>query len=318
MKRRITYSMIFLIFLSTCLLSPSRHQAQTSVSRPGDIIVNIREGASIDDINSRHGTTTRQQILGTNFYELYAPAGRSIKKTLRRLRRDRDIASASMNHLIATVFARSIMTFPDSRPEADHSESDYRLQPQLVEKLRLDQSHRRSRGAGVVVAVIDTGVALDHPALQGHLYEDPYEIPDNGADDDEDGFIDEARGWDFYDNDNDPTDERGGSENSVAGHGTFIAGLIALMAPDCRILPIRAFDQDGNGSEFLVASAINYAVYQGAQVISLSCGTTEDAPVLRDAIIHAREQGVILVAAFGNEGTDAEPQYPANQEEVIG
>ncbi|RME51915.1 MAG: hypothetical protein D6790_19255, partial [Caldilineae bacterium] len=147
-------------------------------------------------------------------------------------------------------------------------------------------------GRGITVALIDTGVALAHPALTGHL----------------------AAGWDMVDDDAIPNDEPGGAG---WGHGTHIAGIIAHMAPESVILPVRVLNPQGRGNSFVVAYAIEWAVNQGAQVINLSLGTDFDSQILREAVAWATARGVVVVAAAGNRAAST-PHYPAAYPNVVG
>src|SRR5262249_29821893 len=118
---------------------------------------------------------------------------------------------------------------------------------------------------------------------------------------------------------NQPYESWGNPRKTVAGHGTFVAGLIALVAPDCRIMPIKAFTPQGYSSVFLIAASIKFATDHGANIINLSCGSTEDSQLLRDAISYARAQGVLIFAAAGNEGVSNHPEYPATLiDDVVG
>ena len=147
------------------------------------------------------------------------------------------------------------------------------------------------QGAGQVIAVLDTGVDLNHPALQGHLLPGRDMVDDDAvANDDGDGL-----GW---------------------GHGTHVTGILVKIAPQSQILPVRVLDSDGRGNTFTLAYAIEWAVAQGADVINLSLGAEGDSRVLSDTIQHALEQGVIVVAAAGNGNTNT-PQFPANYPGVI-
>lgn len=186
----------------------------------------------------------------------------------------------------------------------------------------------------IVLAIIDSGVEYDHPDLAANIWHNPAEIPDNGLDDDQNGYIDDVIGWDFtdapdlpgagdyLDRDNDPHDE--------GGHGTHVAGISAAVgnngsgisgvAPNCRIMALRAGFRLQSGGGFLqdddVAAAIVYAADQGANVINMSFGDPRVSPVLRDAIAYAQSRGCMLVAAAGNNG---EPGllYPAGYDAVI-
>lgn len=165
-------------------------------------------------------------------------------------------------------------------------------------------------GAGVTVAVIDTGVDLDHPDLVSSLFVNPGEIPGNGKDDDQNGFIDDVHGYDFADNDADP--------NDLSGHGTHVAGTIAAgnngfgatgVAPGAKILPVRVLGANGSGSSRDVAEGIRYAADLGADIINLSLGGAFSQAIER-AIDYARELGAIVIASAGNEAAST-PSYPA-------
>ncbi|GIX05673.1 MAG: hypothetical protein KatS3mg115_0076 [Candidatus Poribacteria bacterium] len=186
----------------------------------------------------------------------------------------------------------------------------------------------------VVVAVIDTGVDLSHPELRGRLWRNPGELAGNGRDDDGNGYVDDLHGWDFLDApaldgegdlsdpDPEPQDE--------SGHGTHVAGIlcaeannglgIAGVAWNISLMPLRAGLNLQRGGTFVVeddiASAIVYAVENGAQVINMSFGDGIASPLLADAVRYAADRDVVLVGAAGNEGR-SEVVYPAAFPEVI-
>jgi len=194
--------------------------------------------------------------------------------------------------------------------------------------------------ANVLVAVIDTGIDYDHPDIADNLWVNSSEDVNgngrvdesdfNGVDDDGNGFIDDLRGWDFTDapnypaagdylvRDNDPMDEH--------GHGTGAAGLIAAstdntmgvagLAHNCRVMPLRAFNANGYGEEDDAASAILYAVANGARVINMSFGDVFVSNVLNDVIKYAYSKGVVMVASSGNSSTD-QIHYPSGFAETV-
>ena len=165
-------------------------------------------------------------------------------------------------------------------------------------------------GEGITVAVVDTGIDLDHPDLVSNLYVNAGEIAGNGIDDDGNGFVDDVHGYDFASGDADP--------NDVGGHGTHVAGTIAAglngfgatgVAPDATILPVRVLGDNGSGSTNAVAAGIRYAAEQGADIINLSLGGGFSR-VIQSAIDYAQDLGSFIVAAAGNEGASA-PGFPA-------
>ncbi len=150
-------------------------------------------------------------------------------------------------------------------------------------------------GAGVKVAVIDTGIDLSHPAFAGKL------AP-------RDEWIDFV-GEDAY-----PAEVNG----SAYGHGTGVAGVIVQVAPNVTILPLRVLDPDGSGDLIDVTVAVVWAVAQGADVINLSLGSDTDFRTLKDVLRYAKQEGVIVVASAGNSGQES-VEYPARYSaEVIG
>lgn len=135
-------------------------------------------------------------------------------------------------------------------------------------------------GAGVTVAVIDTGIDLNHPAFQGAL-------------------TDPSTWWDFYAGDPVPQDE-GTLGTGSFGHGTNVAGIVLQIAPKAKIMPIRVLGPDGSGDLSSVASAINWAVAKGANVINISLGSLQDSQVLQTALRAAAAQNVLVVSSAGN------------------
>ncbi len=168
----------------------------------------------------------------------------------------------------------------------------------------------------VLVAVVDTGVYYNHTDLIENIAVNQGEIPNNGLDDDANGYIDDYFGFDFYNRDGDPVDEH--------GHGTHCAGIVGAKGDNgfgavginwnVGIVPVRALGPNGGGSDADVAASIQYAVHRGASIVSLSLGGPTSSTVLDNAIQYARDAGVLVVAASGNdtENNDVVPSYPSS------
>ncbi len=180
-----------------------------------------------------------------------------------------------------------------------------------------------SKGKGQVVAVLDTGIDITHPDLADSIWRNTDEVCGNGKDDDNNGYVDDCRGYDFANNDASVFDA--GSDNA---HGTHVTGIIAAqsdngvgvagIAPEVEIMPIKI----GNSGAFRmsdVARGIEYALANGATIINTSFGTPEGTMIegvsaLETAIKHAQAAEVLVVAAAGNDGRDIDrtPTYPAS------
>jgi subtilisin family serine protease len=186
--------------------------------------------------------------------------------------------------------------------------------------LRAATAWQQSTGSGVLVAVIDTGVALQRPELAGNIWTNPGEIPGNGIDDDGDGIVDDVHGADFVNNDGTPADDN--------GHGTHIAGIIAShgvlkgLAPGATILPVKVLGSDKSGNAHVLAQGIEYAVAHGARILNVSVNGDAGSDELEAAIRDAQDAGAVIVASAGNDGRDlgARPSYPVSYTEpaVVG
>jgi thermitase len=158
--------------------------------------------------------------------------------------------------------------------------------------IRLPQAFTVTRGANVTIAVLDTGVDTTHPALSGHL----------------------VAGYDFVDNDADPSEVGAQGVNVAYGHGTFVTGLVALAAPDAQIMPVRVLDPDGHSDVWRLSKAMVWAATEGASVINLSLGTHTRTHVASDLIsgLSSTGRGIVVVAAAGNAASN-QPQFPAGE-----
>lgn len=200
-----------------------------------------------------------------------------------------------------------------------------------MKRMKYDQIPSGMDGKGVIVAVLDTGVDYNHPALKSKMWKNTAEIPNNGIDDDNNGLVDDYDGYDFADKDKDPMD--------TYSHGTHCAGIIAAdmkadgtargVAPGVQIMALRIIGDADQGFLSDAADAVKYAADHNAKVLSNSWRVYKSwsqyfdekaVEVLYVAINYAQSKGTIFINAAGNETTDidmtntTDPIYPSGLE----
>lgn len=173
----------------------------------------------------------------------------------------------------------------------------------------------RTRGDGVIVAIIDSGIDIEHPDLAANVWRNPTEQCGNGIDDDANGYVDDCLGWDFANGDNTVED--------LVGHGTHVAGIIAAKADNGIGVAGVAYESQvmalkiGDGTPALSAAieAIAYAIENGARIINASWMIDDPAaaPYLEVALEAAEQAGVLVITGSGNQAIDLDttPVYPA-------
>ncbi len=276
---------------------------------PGEILVKFRSGvpqAVIQAFNRTHRTQVLQKLPRLKAMRLKLPSGMDVSRAAEVYGRNPDIEYAEPNYIY--------------HPYASPNDSMYSEQWAL-EKINMESVWDLEKGnTGVVIAIVDTGVQWDHPDLSGKIWDNSDEIAGNGTDDDNNGYIDDVRGWDTADADNNPADSY--------GHGTHCAGIAAAqtdnsigisgVAWNCRIMPVKIDSMvwERAFTAAACAEAITYAADNGAQVISMSWGGPADSSAIRSALEQAHSQGVVLIAAAGNSNDDFSG-YPAVYHNVI-
>ncbi len=171
----------------------------------------------------------------------------------------------------------------------------------------------------VVIAVLDSGIDFTHIDFTGRLWTNPGEVAGNGLDDDTNGYIDDVKGWDFVNADNNPADD--------IGHGTQAAGVAAAAGNDgagiagvcwnCKIMPVKVMQVSGSANYSDITAGIWYAAKKGAKVINLSLGGYSYSNAMREAVQAAvNTYGAVVVGGAGNDNLST-PFYPAAYDEVI-
>lgn len=230
--------------------------------------------------------------------------------------------SMSTTMLTATVLAApTVLTLLPAAPVARAAEctfpsKDYEGRPWSLQRVNLDELWAQSKGKGVQVAVIDTGVDVKNPQLTD--------------------AVDASKGKNYLPEKNDKGEkiDRGNAHGTsdTVGHGTRVAGIIAArpakdtgfvgLAPESTIIPIKQNDAEGNGTAGTLATSIRYAVDAGADVINISQDTAKAIKpdsTLESAVDYALGKEVVVVASAGNDGLGGKDKttYPASYEGVL-
>jgi len=231
---------------------------------------------------------------------------RNVQSVCAELGTDPDVEFAQPNYIYESCAEPNDPEFPDQYAH------------QLIQ---MSDAWDISTGShDIVVAVLDTGVDVNHPDLKDNIWVNKGEIPNNEIDDDNNGYIDDVSGWNFEEDNNDVIPD-GYDYYDILGHGTQVSGVIAAVGDNkvgvCGVNwhgSIMALRLSIYVTSAEVASALDYAAANGARVANMSFGSDEFGPegdpIVKTAIDNAFAQGVLLVASAGNEDS-ARPNYPA-------
>lgn len=198
-----------------------------------------------------------------------------------------------------------------------------------LEQIRATDAWDFSTGSkDVVIALLDSGVDIEHPDLKKNIWKNPGEIAGDGRDNDGNGYIDDINGWSFVEKDNDPNPRfKEGWTKLGVNHGTIVAGIlgaegnndlaIAGVAWSASIMSLRVLASDGSGDAKSVVEAIDYAIAEKADILNLSFVGFSYNKSLESAIERAHNAGMLIVAAAGNDvngskglNMDTNPMYP--------
>ena len=254
------------------------------------IKLDLTQDVTIEEINDEYETTTLSTLSASHGIYLLQTDDDDSELLDEDLKEDSRIEWAEANYT---------GDVPEANPRISYAWGGIDQTPLLTQYagnlLKLPYAHLVTQGEGIVVAVLDTGIEPNHPYFDGKL----------------------IAGYDFVDDDDDPTDVASNLDNDgdglfdeSVGHGTHVAGIVHYVAPEAQIMPIRVLDSEGSGNVYLISEAIRYAIENGADVINLSFGTTFPSSHLRAVVKEAKNAGVIIVAAAGNNGS-IKKQYPA-------
>jgi len=316
-----------------------------------EFIVSLKPGQSIAKVTQTTGTRVTRQIPGQSVYLVQANTGNA-DTVLQKLINNPGVEVAEPNRSFRfepgsgtllpadADLVQSMAALLDGQTRMNFYGTDVLnayVNQTALQIIRLRETRNITTGAGTKVAYIDTGVDSDHPALRPWL--DPgIDLVGSGSVSEFDGLSADLSAWV---NGNTPTlldnrlafvlrqsmaallDDGSGGQTApdlptAFGHGTLVAGLLHVVAPESRIVPVRAFDTNGNTTLFRLAEGIYRASDLGVDVLNMSFSTTTVSQTLHRSVLYAQGKGVALVASAGNESANAAGIYPASYPLVTG
>ncbi len=281
------------------------HIAFGAEHKEGEIILKIRSDYKIGNIRGKIRTLSN---LGEYKYVHIVDKSKTTKELMEEFKGKKGVVEVYPNYIVKAFLLPNDAKYP---------------QQWAMTKISAPQAWDVFTGSSeVVVAVIDTGVDYNHEDIKANMWTNPYEIPDNGVDDDLNGFVDDYYGADFVNKDGDPMDD--------SGHGTHVAGIIGAVGNNSlgiagvswtvKIMALKALDAGGAGDIASIIDALNYVLdmkRKGINIVAVnaSYGCEGCSPMPdRDLIAALGKEGIIFVTAAGNSGNnnDVTPTYPAS------
>lgn len=299
-----------LLFLGLSTLIPSLLYARGDEYISGEVLVKFKKGTFSKNANTLHSTlktSKKRELPKLRLHHLKLPKRMSVDEAVRKYEQDPIVEYAEPNYIV-----HALATTP--------SDPSFNLLWGLnnINDNDIDAPEAWDITTGsdnIVIAVIDSGLAYNHPDFADNVWTNDAEL--NGSpliDDDGNGYDDDFYGWDFIDGDGYPLD--------LNDHGTHVAGIIAAQGNnntgiagvmwDAKIMPVRVLGLSGSGSAFDAIAAIQYAYDNGARIMNCSWGGENFSQSLKDAIENAADALFIFSAGNTRGDTDFSPVYPAS------
>jgi subtilisin family serine protease len=321
MKKLLILSLTFICFFSTLLSADNISTLDVGNNLkieyvPGELLVKYKpqvRNMMSSFYKNNWNISTIQTFKSIGCQHVKLPQGMTVEQALDMYRNDPDVEYAEPNYIYHATLTPNDTSFNELWGLHNIGQNVNGTSGSSDADIDATEAWDVVTGGTVIIAVIDSGVKYDHEDLAGNIWSNPGEIPGNGVDDDGNGRIDDIRGWDFVDDDNDPMDYN--------NHGTHVAGTIAAVGNNglgvtgvcwtATIMPIRGLDAAGSGDAANLLSAIEYANDNGADVINNSWGGGPYSQPLKDAI-DASTAVVVCAAGNSNVDNDATPHYPSS------
>lgn len=319
MRRGLTF--VTLLLVGVCLLFDLRSTSVSNATSSGgeefvasEVVVKLVSADELPAIAAKYSLdpTPIDQFGSRPIFRLRITDNAAVENRVEELANDSRVVFVEPNFIATPPEGGGIIWSVGLTWSVGGDDATFKSQ-WAAQKIQLSLAHQVNKGTGpngpIKVAVLDTGVDTNHVALAGRL------LP----------------GWDFVDGDSDPS-EVGDQQTGPYGHGTHVAGLISLVAPEAKIMPVRVLDKYGVGNIWVLAEALAFAIDpdgnpatpDGADVINLSLATLRETKLIGNLLAQAcggstsdggdfpvsTNPHLVVVAAAGNGGDDTK-QYPA-------
>ncbi len=293
-------------------LNDSIHAEELSYV-PGELIITLKKESNELAIRENNDFHSRMIDVIPNFENSVKWESAPLNTSLIKVKVGEELAQIKALKQNPNVESVELNTIQYERGHIISTDPDFSSQWHLNATNATGSWHYTTGSPNIIVAVIDTGIEWTHSDLSSGIWNNTDDSCTGGVDNDSNGKVADCRGWDFVNNDNNPTDDR--------GHGTFVAGIIgarlntvfgASMAPNISLMPVKVLNSAGSGTLSNLLNATTYAVDNGADVINMSLGAYGPCSgSMQTAVNYANANGVVFVVAAGESaGTDIADSWP--------